>query len=124
MMKDMLDRPMEETRQLLRENKDERTAPVVQSELNKEQFEEENRSRTVGQLEPQRNKRNDVEEDVDRNGCNYEDFMASEYPSLSGKPMPVAVWFGFMKRRWNLRVATLATDGRQSSQADNYSLVC
>ena len=36
MMKDMLDRPMEETRQLLRENKDERTAPVVQSELNKE----------------------------------------------------------------------------------------
>lgn len=47
----MLDQQIEETRQLIHENKDELTTPIVQTELNKEQLEKGNCSRVIRQAE-------------------------------------------------------------------------
>lgn len=90
MAQTMLERKMEETRPLLRKNKDELTTPVVQSKLNKEHSVEGNCSRLIKQTKPHIREDN-IEVDVDKDGCKYRDFMASQPPSLFRRPTLVAV---------------------------------
>ena len=52
MIQMMLDRQMEETRRLLQQNREERTVPIEQPELNDGQSEGENYSGTIGQANP------------------------------------------------------------------------
>lgn len=49
---------------------------------------------------------NNIEEEADRNGCKYEEFMASQPPILYGEPMPMTVmdWIYEMEmvfERWD-----------------------
>lgn len=55
--------------------------------LNEGQYEEGSYSRTVNQAEPQRGRMNNPNEEIERNGCKYNEFMASKAPSLSGSPL-------------------------------------
>ena len=123
MMRTMLDRQIKETKWLLRENKDELTAPSVQTELNKEWSEEGNCSRVVRHVEQRRSREDNTKEEVDIDGCKYGDFMASQPPSLFRRPTRVAVMDWIYEWRWHLRVLIVATNGRQSSQPDNCILV-
>ena len=73
-------------RQLILENRREPTVPVIRPELNEEQFEEGNYSRTVSHLETQVVRRNNLEMGIGGKGCKYKDFMAAKPPSLFGSP--------------------------------------
>lgn len=85
----------EETSRLVQEVRNELIAPVVQPELNKEQSEERNPSRTIRQVKPRQCMRDNAEEEFDRDGCKYVNLKASQTPSLSEKPKPTADvdWF-------------------------------
>ena len=91
LMQAKLDWQIEETRRILRENKDEPIAPVVQPNLNEEQSEEGNYSWIVSQVEPR------VVRIKQPNGGNngyvwkYKDFRASKPLSLTGNPTLVEV---------------------------------
>ena len=82
---------MEETRRLLQQNREERTVPIEQPELNDGQSEGRNYSGTVGQDNPPIVRRNDQDRGNDGRRCKYKDFMASKPPCLSGSPTPVEV---------------------------------
>ena len=89
----------EEMRQMLLNNKDEPTIPVVQPELNIEQSEEGNYSQTVSQTEPHMVRRNHENGGNDGSRCKYKDFMASKTPSFSRSPTAVEVmdWISRME---------------------------
>ncbi|XP_023738586.1 uncharacterized protein LOC111886570 [Lactuca sativa] len=118
---------MEETRRLLQWNRDEPTVPIVQLELNIEQSEEGDFSKTITQVEPRMVRRNQPNGGNNGRVCKYKDFMASKPPSLPGSPTPMEVmdWISEMemmfeicdcsnKQKTALMVTLLKTGGRMS----------
>lgn len=59
--------------------------------MNEGQSEEWSYSRNVDRAEPQRVRRNKPGEEVERNRCNYKDFMDSKLPSFFASPILVDV---------------------------------
>ena len=62
------------------------TALVDELVLNGRKSKEGSYNRTVDQDEPQKVKRNNHDEGIERNESKYKDFMASKPPSISGSP--------------------------------------
>ena len=56
--------------------------PVEKPELNGESSEEGNYIQTVSRVEPQRVRRNNLDEEIERNGCKYKDFMVVVTPNM------------------------------------------
>ena len=77
--------------QLKWNNIDEASAPVLQPKLNEELPEEGNYSRTVCRIEPRRLRRNNPDEEIEKYGCKYKDFMAFKPKNHSGSQTPVDV---------------------------------
>ena len=80
MMKMMLDCQMEDTRHLLQKNRDEPIVPIIKPEMNIEQSEEGNYSRTVSQVKPRVVRRNDTEKEIERDGRMYKNFLGAKPP--------------------------------------------
>lgn len=80
---EMLVEQMEESRQLLQGNRRKVTVPVDELALNEVQSEERSYNRTVDHGELRRVRRNKPNEMIERNGCTYKDFMASDPPCFS-----------------------------------------
>ena len=60
---------------MIQQNREETTIQIEQPELNEGQTEEENYSGTVGQADPPVIRRNNQDDEVERNGCKYKDFL-------------------------------------------------
>ena len=91
MLSVLLAEQTDETRQLIQEIRSKTIVPVIWTELNEEQSEEGNYSRTVKRLELQVVRRNNPEVGIKGEGCKYNDFMAAKPSSVFGSPMPVVV---------------------------------
>ena len=91
MIQAMLNNQMEETRRLIRQNREELSIQVEEPEVNGGQSEGGNYSGTVGQANPPIVRQNNQDGGNDGRGCKYKDFMASKPPCLSGSPTPVQV---------------------------------
>lgn len=63
----------------------------MQRELEEEQSEEGNNSRTVNQAEPRLVRRNNLDDRIKKCGCKYKDFMDAKPPSQSGSPTPAEI---------------------------------
>ncbi|KAL7591377.1 uncharacterized protein LOC111880758 [Lactuca sativa] len=91
MIQAMMVKQREEMRQLLLNNRSEPSMPVEQPELNDEQSEEGNYSRTVSQAEPTVAERNNPKREINRDGRMYKNFLGAKLPSLAGSPKPVEI---------------------------------
>ncbi|XP_052622666.1 glycine-rich protein 2-like [Lactuca sativa] len=117
-VKAMMVKQREEMRQLLLNNKSEPSIPVKQPELNDDQSEEGNYSRSVGQTEPLVVRRNNHEDGVERNGCKMllkEFELELEKESVRNLNLiPYAVWMtgngiGINSKIYLWAVAVVAT---------------
>ena len=108
----------EEMRQILRNNWYEPTILVVQPNMDEEQSEEGNYSRTASQDELCVIRRNQPIEGDDGCGCKYKDFMTSKPLSLYGSPTSVRVmdWISMMEIV--LESITVVTSRRPLSRSD------
>ena len=99
MIQAMLNNQMEETRRLIRQNREELSIRVEEPEVNGGHSEGGNYSGTVGQANPPIVRQNNQDRGNDGRGCKYKDFMASKPPCLSGSPTPVQVmdWISEME---------------------------
>lgn len=69
MIKVMLAEQTEEIIQLFQENKRYLTTPIVEIVINNAQSEEGSYCKSVKQTEPRKVRRNNIEEEIDKNGC-------------------------------------------------------
>ena len=113
MIQAMLDRQMEETRHLLQQNREEATIQIEQPKLNEGQTEEGNYSGTVGQVNPPIVRQNNQDEEVERNGCKYKDFLTYKTSTFTRKEDPIGVmdWISEME----LAFMTCGCKGKQQT---------
>jgi len=113
MIQAMLDRQMEETRRLLQQNREEATIQIEQPELNEGQTEEGNYSGTVGQVNPPIVRQNNQDDEVERNGCKYKDFLTCKPSTFTGKEDPIGVMDWILEME--LAFMTCSCKGKQQT---------
>ena len=99
MIQTMLDRQMDETRRLLRQNREELSMPIEQPELNEEHSEGGNFIGAVGQANPPLVRQNNHDGGIDGLGCKYKDFLTCKPSTFTGKEDPIGVmdWISEME---------------------------